>query len=242
MPMNKHQPGMHFSLARVAPDMREVASAYDKGNKGFLTYQELSSLFVAEKAGVDALRPEDIPEALAILGMEDLWPHYVADWEPIYNYNAAVDWRGNFRLPGIGAGHVKTGRRTDFVSGTDYLVICLILDMFSTDYLLENLNEADVIIGPWGFNGGSTTSGYVTYYPRWRIEVQSRFYSEKRIYPNQLQVKMPLSEARSIASAQGLSLYGVAELSGQTRYINRDNLPFSNFDVPSSALASSGMP
>jgi hypothetical protein len=244
MPLKKHQAGMQFSLARVAPDKSKLAKKYDEGNKGFLTYQELSELFVNEKAGVDVLRPEDLPEALSLLGMDDLWPHYMADWEPIYNYQSCVDWRGNFHFPGIGAGHVKTGRRTVYSSGssTEYFILCLIFDLFSTDYLLDNLNEGDVVIGPWGFDGGATYNAYVTYYPRWRIEVFSRFYNEKRIYPNQLQVKMPLSQAQSTANAQGLSLYGMVEMSGQTHYINRDNLPFSNFDVPISALASSGTP
>ncbi|MFO1434230.1 MAG: hypothetical protein U1F76_29790 [Candidatus Competibacteraceae bacterium] len=245
MPMRTYHAGMQFSLARVAPDKLELASKYDKQQKGYLTFQELSELYVAEKKGVDLLRPEDLPEALALLGMEDLWPQdYLANWTPIYNYQCCIDWRGNFYFGGIGAGNVKTGRRFDYGTNpaTELFVICFILDLFSTDYLLENLNEGDVIIGPWGFSGGPTVDGYVTYYPRWRLEIHHRFGTDRRIYPNQLQVTMPLSQALSTANAQGLSIYGVVELSGQTRYINRDNMPFSNFNVPRSALLSSGTP
>jgi hypothetical protein len=53
---------------------------------------------------------------------------------------------------------------------------------------------------------------------------------------------MPLSQAQSIANAQGLSLYAKVELLDETHYINRDNIPFANFDVSGSALASSGAP
>lgn len=243
MPMRTYHAGMQFSLAGVAPDKLKLASEYDKQQKGYLTFQELSELYVAEKKGVDLLRLEDLPEALALLGMEDLWPTYLADLTPVYNYLCCVDWRGNFHFDDIGAGNVKTGRRTDG-TGTELFVICFILDIFSTDYLLEHLDAGDVIIGPWGFSGGPTVDGYVTYYPRWRIEFYYRFSPDpgRHIYPNQLQVTMPLSQALSTANAQGLSIYGVVELSGQTLYINYDSIPFSNFNVPRSALLSSGTP
>ena len=234
---------MQFSLANLQKDKAKLASKYDRDKKGYLTFPELSELFVAEKKGVDTLRPEDMKEALALIGLEDLWPHYLADWNPIYNYDCCVDWRGNFHIDGAGAGSVKTGRRTDQGSGTELLVVCVILDLFSTDYLLENLSEGNVIIAPWGFPSGSATyDANVTYCSRWRLEVFSRFYTEKRIYPNQLQLTMSVSEALVLANAQGLSLYGMVELGAVTRYINRDGMPGANFDIPRSALGPVGNP
>lgn len=239
--MRKHQAGMQFSLANIPKEKAKVAGKYDKDKKGYLTFPELSELFVAEKKGVDTLRPEDMKEALEMIGLEDLWPHYLADWTPVYNYQCCVDWRGNFHIDGVGAGSVKTGRRVDYSSGTELFVVCVVLDLFSTDYLLENLNEANVIIGPWGFpSGASTYDANVTYCSRWRLEIFSRFYTEKRIYPNQLQVTMKLADAVALSSAQGLSLYGMMELGAVTKYVNRDGLPFANFDIPRSSLGPSG--
>jgi hypothetical protein len=241
--LKSYQTGKRFNIKSIESSKRPMAEKYDEEGKGFLTFDQLAQLYMAEAPGADALLPEDIPEALLFLGWDmDLWPDTVADWDPIYNHQNSVDWRGNFHVPGIGAGHVKTGRRTDYSTSVEFFLICVVLDSFGTDYLLEQLDDAEIVIGRSGFQSGPTRSDQPTFSPRWRVEYRHRFAWGRVIYPNQLQLAIPLSEMQAVSDNQGLSLYTWMDLGGQRYYINRDNVPFRNFDVPASALQSSGTP
>ena len=137
----------------------------------------------------------------------------------------------------------NTGRRIDYNnSSVQLFLICVVLDQFSTDYLLENLDDGEIVVGPGGFQSATTIARQPTFSARWRVEYRHRFGNDKVIYPNQLQLTIPLSDVQTLANNQGLSIYAWMDLGGQRYYINRDNVPFRNFEVPASALQSPGTP
>ena len=65
--MKIHQTGMRFNIKGIESSKQTMAKKYDEEGKGFLTFDQLAQLYVAEAPGADALLPEDIPEALAFL-------------------------------------------------------------------------------------------------------------------------------------------------------------------------------
>jgi hypothetical protein len=227
--MIRHASKVRVPLDQITSSKVKLAKSYDQGDKGYLTDAELGALY-GDQAPLSPVSIDNLGKALDFLEVAPGFrPLLFASQEEYNNYTAATSWRGNFQIPGIGAGHAKTGQRVD--SSTTYFVINLILDLFGSDYLIDNLQDARVFIGALG-----TLTGAFGYFPTFVARakvfynVRGNHYSE--IYPSQLQLALPLSMITSHAgSSGGISFYGSVVFSGTTYWINLDGVPFRNFDV-----------
>jgi hypothetical protein len=225
--MIRHASKMRVPLDQITSSKVKLAKSYDNGNKGYLTDAELSALY-GDQAPLSPASFDMLGKALDLLGVPPaVRPLY--SQEEYNNYTAAVSPCGNFHIPGIGAGHAKTGQRVD--SGSTYFVINLILDLFGSDYLIDHLQDAAIFVGALG-----TLSGAFGYFPTFVARakvfynVRGGHYSE--VYPSQLQLALPLSTITSHAgSSGGISFYGIIVFSGTTYWVNRDGVSFRNFDV-----------
>ena len=105
------------------------------------------------------------------------------------------------------------------------------MDLFGTDYLIDNLQDARIFVGALGTLAGAF--GYFpTFVARAKVFYNIRGYHYSEIYPVQLQLALPLSTITSHAgSSGGISFYASVIFSGTTYWINRDGAPFRNFDI-----------
>ncbi|WP_133511847.1 hypothetical protein [Candidatus Thiosymbion oneisti] len=150
--MKKFFPVTQFPVSNVSPAKEALAKEYDQGNKGYLTADELAELYVRKVPEADGFVPEDLGDVLEFLGVQQkIRQDYVDSWEAMVSYQIYTnDWRGDFNITGIGAGHVKTGRRM-IPNDKELFLFDFVLDRIDKDYLLDNLNDARLVVGPKDF-------------------------------------------------------------------------------------------
>jgi len=240
--MKRYSHTSRFSISHFDANKAKVAKKYDIGDKGYLTDSELAKLYVTEVHGAESYGPDDLNDALTFLGVStQIRAMYTDLWSVISYYGAANTWRGNFRF-NFGCGNARTGRT--YVSSVESMVFEFVLDLFSTDFLVENLDDAALFVGPKDFQGqASPWNVDPGYSSRTKIWYWSRSGLYPVIYPNLLQCTATLDSLRTLAGTSGgVSFYGMLVLGGVTYWVNNESQPYANFFVPISDLQSSGTP
>lgn len=182
---------MRVPIDQIAATKVALARGYDEGDKGFLTDAEIGRLYADAEPNSPSVSPQTLSEALDFLGVATARaPYSLSQPDDYLNWNAAATWRGNFHIAGVGAGHAKTGRRTDGTN--EYFVINLVLDLFGTDFLIDNLEDAHIFIGAKGTAAGADAL-WPTFVARAKVFYNVRGYHGSTIYPNQLQLAVGLS-------------------------------------------------
>ncbi|MFH1807698.1 MAG: hypothetical protein ABIJ09_03055 [Pseudomonadota bacterium] len=229
------------------------AKRFDANNDGVLQAEEAARLY-SEKTLGD--RPANLDDALKVVGGRQ---HEVKTFHQEYPFLMTVGaygWKGDFNVPGLGAGNVRTGRTKSTYSNYDsasggsrqrevdsykFLFDC---DLMDKGFLEKNLQSATLVIGPKGFQpeAGSdlgeavaipldvaTQDGYQSY----SRGGGSSHVPEKKY----LAASVDTGDLRALAGdSGGLSFYLRLETDQGTRYVNKDGKAFNNFEIDGSEL------
>lgn len=258
MPVNKVLPPNTIAISNLAnKQMEALASRYDSGKKGYLTYTEACQLY-ADKNG-NAL-PPNLEAVISLLGgtQHPMTGRRLNGWEAMSAGWIASNWKGDFNIGGFGAGNVRTGRQTgqEFdaagqarqVDKFIFLVDCNLVDRSKLE---GNITSATLVVGPRGFGKeqGSqlgenvevpltvaTQEGYMTY----DRASGSHWVDEKKY----LAAAVDTKDLRDLAGQSGgLSFYVRLETNdGRTLYVNKNGQAFNNFDVSSKETKPVGSP
>lgn len=237
--MKKYFPTTKFPVSNFSKAKEALAKKYDTDKNGYLSADELALLYVNEVPNARGFVPENLVDVLNFLGVQQkIHQDYVSEWEAMSGYYYyANDWKGNFNIPDLGAGHIKVGFRK--YPNQELLIFDIILDLFDKDYLLENLDDARLVVGPKDFpalpGNIEPEKRFValTFSPSTTVKVITRFqHPYEKTYPNQLVAGVDLNDMKALASyGNGLSFYAVLEFGNDTKWINLNGVPFHNFNI-----------
>jgi hypothetical protein len=219
---------------------------FDANKDGILDSGE-AARYYADKSG--GIAPRGIDDVFKLAGgrQHDVKVRHQEYWD-VVNMGAGT-WRGDFNIPGVGAGNVRTDRQAwNQTDRTNLLVDC---DLVDAHFLEHDLGGATLVIGPRGFNpeAGSTLGENVTVplhiatqpgYQTYNRGGGSSSVPEKKF----LAVSMDTEDLRKLAGQSGgLSFYVKLETNdGRNFWINKDGRPFNNFDIDAADIKANNTP
>ncbi len=153
----------------------------------------------------------------------------------------APNWKGDFNIPGKGAGNVGTGR--DFNGTRDATNVLVNCDLMDKNLLDFNLESATMVVGPKGAKdqasfvevpmGVATAPGYTS----WNRGGGSHTIPDKKF----LSASIDTASLAKLAKGGDLEFYmRLQTKDGQTIWINKDGQPFRNFQINASELQPRG--
>lgn len=167
-------------------------------------------------------------------------------YQTLYTY--APDAKGNFSVPGFGAGNVRTGRQLAEKKNEafNFLIDC---DLMDKGFVENGIESATIVIGPKGFkpDAGSSIDEMTTIplntatadgYSTTDRGGGTHFVPDKKFLAASVDVK----SLRSLAgSSGGLSFYVRLQTNdGKTLWMNKDGKPYSNFEIDANELKARG--
>jgi hypothetical protein len=218
---------------------------YDTNHDNMLDKAEAAKYYADKTGGKTPASSDDI---YGLVGGRD---HKITQFDRDYYstlYTYAPDFKGNFNIPGFGAGNVHTGRQLgpNNTEAFNFLVDCDLMDRNLVDNKLES---ATIVIGPKGFKPetGSKLDEMVTIplssasadgYSTFDRGGGSHWVPEKKYLAASVDVK---SLKNLAGKSGGLSYYvRLQTTDGQTLWINRDGKAFNNFEIDASELKARG--
>jgi len=153
----------------------------------------------------------------------------------------APNWKGDFSIPGKGAGNVGTGR--DFSNGRDALNVLVNCDLMDKNFLDNNLASATMVIGPKGAKdqsafvevpmGVATAPGYTS----WSRGGSSYTVPDKKF----LSASIDTASLAGLNNGKDLEFYmRLQTKDGQTLWINKDGQAFRNFQISADEIKPRG--
>ena len=217
----------------------ELARRYDAGNKGYLTTTEAYSLFADQNQDT---QPKSMDQVRTFLGgaQHDMTVHHLDHGEVMSMPFHAHDWKGDFRIDGLGAGNVRVGGYYNWERPTDPKAAAFLFDMNLVDMgkLDREVTSATLVIGPAGFTpeGGSNVREEAVDIPLTLATLEGHQRWERTgggYQPEQkfLAAAVDIDDLRALAGGQGLSFYVRLETSNGTKYINKDGVSGRNFEM-----------
>lgn len=235
-----------MAIANVADKSKEAElKRHDVNNDGILNMEE-ASRYYASKTGGQAPRTIDDVFKLAGGRQHDIDKFHQDHYSTLYTH--APNWKGDFNVPGMGAGNVRTGRTS--WGNQDRLQVLVDCDLMNRDFLEKNLSSATLMIGPKGFKPeqGSDLGEAVAVpmdiatrkgYQSWNRGGGSTFVPEKK----HLAVSLETADLRKLAGGGELSFYVRLETNdGKTHFINKDGQAFNNFGISAGDIKDVGRP
>jgi hypothetical protein len=149
------------------------------------------------------------------------------------------DWCGDWRLDGVGAGHVRVGAFWRSAPGADRppsLCAVWLLDLDRTVVTdAERVVDAGVVLGAGGFGGAVVTvpAAIVVQHAHttWR-RGDARRHPERRF----VVAAADLADVVAFADGHDVAFYGFLDTDGVRRFVNRDGVVGANFVLPLAAL------
>lgn len=235
--------------------MEQLAKQYDAGNKGYLTTEEAFRLYAQKNS--DA-QPANLQQVVDFLGgpQHKVTQRHLDGYELLMSPAFASNWKGDFNIPGLGAGNVRTGRdiRPDYSSGTpapgqDQFMFLIDMNLVEQGRLERDLQGATLVVGPRGFKpeAGSNVPEFVEVPLALATQEGYKSYNRgggaswvpERKY---LAAAVDTNDLRALAGGPG-SLEFYVRLNtndGRTLYVNKDGKAFSNFEVTAEDLKQTG--
>ncbi len=214
---------------------------FDVNNDNLLDSAE-AARYYADKTGGKAPTSTDAVYKLAG-GRDHKINQFARDYyQTLYTY--APDAKGNFNIPGFGAGNIRTGRQLaeNNTEAYNFLIDC---DLMDRNFLDNNLESATIVIGPKNFvkENGSQIDEMVTIplnvatadgYQSFNRGGPGAWVPEKKFLAASVDVK----SLRSLAGKSGgLSFYVRLQTNdGKTLWINKDGKAFNNFEIDAKEL------
>jgi len=253
MPTFKVGQRSSVSISDIKDKTKEAElKRFDSNNDGVLDAQEAARFYATKTLGD---RPQNLDDALKLVGgrQHDVKTFHQEYWGTMIS--GVPQWKGDFNIPGLGAGNIRTGRSSNQYWGEDYgdprnarqvdaykfLVDC---DLMDKGFVEKGINSATLVIGPRGF-GKETGSelGEAVTVPL-DITTQDGYMSYGRggggtFVPERkyLAAAVDVGDLKKLAGdSGGLSFFVRLETDDGTKYVNKDGKPFNNFDVDAAEL------
>ena len=153
--------------------------------------------------------------------------------------NYTPNWKGDFNVPGYGAGNIETGR--DFKNGHDAVDVLVNCNLMDKNFLDNNIASATMVVFPKDNDSlqaeiplqVATQPGY-TSYNRGGGSVSQ---PDKKF----LGASIDTASLREFGGNQDLAFYvRINTKDGQTLWINKDGKSYNNFPLPTDDLKPQG--
>jgi hypothetical protein len=240
------------SISDIANKAQEAELRRFDGNSDGVIDQEEAARFHAAKTLGE--RPDSIDAALKSVGgrQHEVKTYHQEYWGTMIS--GVPEWKGDFNIPGLGAGNICTGRSTNSywgdlgdprnrqVDAYKFLVNC---DLMDKGFVEQGIQSATLMIGPRGFGkeAGSELGEVVAVpldiaaqdgYTAYQRGGGSTWVPERKY----LAAAVDVGDLKKLAGdSGGLSFYVRLETNYGTRYVNRDGKPYNNFDIDAAELA-----
>ncbi|HEY3452927.1 MAG TPA: hypothetical protein VGK67_41680 [Myxococcales bacterium] len=215
---------------------------FDTNNDNLLDPAEQDRYYAStSKSGATPKSPSAVYTKAG--GREHKVTQFARDYyQTLYTY--APDSKGNFSIPGFGAGNIRTGRQLaeKNTDAYNFLVDC---DLMDKNFIENGVESATIVIGPKGFtpDSGSKLDEMVTIplntatadgYQSFNRGGSSTWIPEKKFLAASVDVK----DLRKLAGdSGGLSFYVRLQTSdGKTLWMNKDGKAFKNFEIDAAEL------
>lgn len=245
MPSFRISPTTTLRISDLKDRTKEtLAKQYDNGNKGYLTTQEAYALFAANNSD---LQPKSMDQVMAFLGgpQHAMTVHHLDHGEVLALPFHAHDWKGDFSIPGMGAGNVRVGGYYNWERPQDPKAAAFLFDMNLVDLgrMERDVVSATLVIGPAGFTpeSGSQLNEEAVDIPLTLATMNSFMRWERTgggTQPEQkfLAAAIGVEDLRALSAGNGVSFYVRLETPNGTSYINRDGVSGRNFDISDDEL------
>lgn len=239
---------MPKSSIRIAdlkdPAMEAVARQYDVGNKGYLTTNEAFALYADRNNDV---QPGSIDEVLKFLGgpQHKMTVHHLDGYEVLSMPWHAHDWKGDFNVPGLGAGNVRVGGYYNWERPNDPRTAVILIDCNLMDIatLEREVVSATLVVGPKGFKpeAGSQLPEEAVEIPLTMATEDAHmswtrsgntWVPEKKF----LATAVAVEDLRALGGAEGVEFYVRLETTRGTKFVNKDGVPGQNFGMSDDEL------
>lgn len=227
--------------------METVAKRYDAGNKGYLTTQEAFALFADHNQDT---MPSSVKDVVDFLGgpQHKMTVHHQGFGEVMSLPWHAHDWAGDFSIPGLGAGNVRTGGLHNWERPNDPLAGVILFDcnLIDLNRLEKEVISATIVMGPEGFSpeSGSDMAEAVeiplTLATQPAHQTWNRGGTSKVPEQKFLAAAIDIDDMKALGGGKGVSFYVRLETTEGTKYINKDGVPGRNFEISSDALTKYG--
>jgi hypothetical protein len=232
----------HMAIANIGDISKEAeVKRFDYNSDGILDIKEASDFYAAKTGGK---APRNIDEVFGLVGgrQHDIQSYHQGYYGTIQSYTP--NWKGDFNVPGLGAGNVRTGRAEDRLN---LLVDC---DLMSMHFIENQVEEVNMLIGPKDFaKEANSTLGEAVVVPMniatqpgtnaWNRGGGHTFIPEKKF----LAASIDTEGLRSLGNNGDLSFYfQIKTKDGKTHYINKDGRSFNNFILPRTEIKERGNP
>ncbi|MBI5542481.1 MAG: hypothetical protein HY901_01220, partial [Deltaproteobacteria bacterium] len=156
-------------------------------------------------------------------------------------YTYAPNWKGDFSVPGRGAGNVCIGR--EFSDNRDAINVLVNCNLMEKSFVENDIASATMVIGPKGSNDPSafsevpmsvaTAPGYTSYSRGGgSYSVPEKKYLGACVDTNSL---------RGLNNGQDLAFYmRLQTRDGQTLWVNKDGKAFKNFEINAADITPRG--
>lgn len=210
----------------------------DVNHDGMIDAAE-ASRFVGSKTGFAA---RNVDDAFNLLGgrQHNIRARHQEEWDVLHMY--AGNWKGDFNVPGLGAGNVRTDKAKPY-NAPECFNVLVDCNLMSRNFLEDNVVSATLVVAPRGFinEPGSdlaeavaipldvATRGSYTSFNRGGggTSVPEQKYLAASLDPKGLK--------ELAGNSGGISFYIQLETKdGQKHYINKDGKSGSNFEVDQS--------
>jgi hypothetical protein len=235
------------SISNLKKQSKEVElKKFDKNNDNLLDKAEQDAYYAANtKTGKAPSSPTQVYTKAG--GREQKVTSFARDYyQTLYTY--APDSKGNFNIPGFGAGNIRTGRQLaeKNTDAYNFLVDC---DLMDKGFIEGGVESATIVIGPKGFkpDAGSNLDEMVTIplntatadgYQSYNRGGGSTWVPEKKF----LAASVDVADLRKLAGTSGgLSFYVRVDTNdGKTLWMNRDGKAYQNFEIDAAELKARG--
>jgi hypothetical protein len=223
----------------------DLARRYDVGNKGYLTTTEAYALYADNNKD---LQPSNLADVVTFLGgaQHTMAQHHLDGSEVLGLPWHLHDWKGDFNIPGFGAGNVRVGGYYNWERPDDPRAAGFLIDLNLVDKgKVENdILSATIVVGPTGFTPEANSR-----LPEEAVEIplalatQDAHSSWTRTGTSHvperkfLAATVDLDDLRKLGNDKdGVSFYVRLETTSGTKWINRDGVPGQNFDISDAEL------
>ena len=222
----------------------DLAKAYDVGNKGFLTLNEAYKLYADRNQGAMPSNMQEVSDFLG--GVQHPVTMHLLDRQEVLSLPwVANDWKGDFNVPGLGAGNVRVGGYYNWERPQDPKAAVVFIDcnLMGKDDLEKKILGASLVMGPAGFQpeAGSSLAEEAIELPLTLVTDDahttwtrggSGFVPERKY----MAAAIDIDDLRDLGGGTGVSFYIRLETTDGQRWINRDGAPGANFDVSDADL------
>jgi hypothetical protein len=233
----------HVSISNINDKSKETElQRYDINKDGMLDVQEASRYHASKTRGE---APRGMEEVFDLAGgrQHDIKTYHNEYYNVLSTY--APNWKGDFHIPGYGAGNVRIG--PSYGDRMNVLVDC---DLMNRDFLEKGITSASLVIGPKGFDKEQGSNvGEAVHVPL-NIATRESYQSFSRgggshTVPEKkfLAATMDMQGMRDLANGKDLNFYIRLETNdGKTLYVNKDGQAFKNFEIKNNEIKGQGNP